>query len=228
MRVGVFDIGYANFAFAVEEYRNRDVKMLQQAYSKLPKKEKIIERRQHSILLRTILYKFYGQGSTVHLDLVNLNKGEKIGLQNSTRRHLSEYLATKKEILSTCDYILIEQQFKTGGACNFDAILLGESTYSWCVFNLKDIEISYTPSRYKTCILGCPRSIIDIKENGLRIARDIKKSDRKKWSKQMAIMILTRRKDTDHISYIETRKGDDVSDCILMSLAWLLKTFVMD
>lgn len=226
--VAIFDIGFRNLAMAIEQYSNKDLKILIQKYSKLDKKSKIIERRQHSAVVTSILNDFYKTGKTLLLQLTDLNKGEKnIGLQNSTRKNLDEYLKSKLDILNTCNYIIIEAQFKTGQACNFDAILLGESLYSWCVFNL-DIPVFYTPSRLKTCLLGCPRQIIEIKENGLRVARDIVKKDRKKWSTQMAISILNLRKDQKTIEYIQSRKSDDISDCILMGLAWILKRYVMD
>jgi len=226
MRIGVFDIGYRNFAFCLEEYSSKNITKLQNQYKRLAKKDKIVERKEHSPVLEAVLNNFTKTGKILDLELKDLNKGEKCGLQNSTRLNLAEYLESKKELLATCDKILIEQQFKTGVACNFDAILLGESTYSWLVFNLGD-KVTYTPSRYKTCLLGCPRTVMETRENGLRVARDITKRDRKKWSKKRTIEILKSRGDKINIDYIEGRKADDVSDCILMALAWLLKTYVI-
>lgn len=219
--VGIFDIGYTNFAFVIEKYSITALKYLIRQYSNLDKKDRLIEQRQHSDLLKKMLDEFYKQGKTLFHDLTDLNQGEKCGLQNSTRKNLAEYLNSKKDLLDNCNYIIIEQQFKTGGACNFDAILLGESTYSWLIFNIK-AEIMYTPSRYKTCVLGCPRSIIETKNNGLRITRDITKQDRKKWSVVMANHILNLRGQK-----LEYKKCDDVSDCILMGMAWILKTYVI-
>lgn len=224
--VGVFDIGYTNFAFAVEKYPNSSINKLKHDYNLLSKNEKLVEQREHSPKLKIILDEFYAKGETMLLELTNLNKGEKCGLQNSTRKNLAEYLNSKKEILNSCNFIILEQQFKTGGACNFDAILLGESTYSWLVFNL-DVPISYTPSRSKTCVLGCPRTVMQVNKNGLRSVRDVTKSDRKKWSVNTALNILEKRGDTKHIEYITKRKGDDVSDCILMGLAWILKKYIL-
>lgn len=226
MKIGIFDIGWVNFAFAVELYPNKEIKTFIKKYEKIPKQDRIIERRQHSVLVATVLKEFYAKGETLLLELTDLNKGEKCGMQNSTRKNLNEYLKSKKDVLKKCNYIIIEAQFKTGQACNFDAILLGEATYSWCVFNL-DVPVEYTPSRYKTCILGCPRTIIETKTNGLRVSRDICKKDRKEWSKKTAIEILTMRGDKEHIEYITSRKGDDVSDCILMGLAWVVKRFAI-
>ena len=196
--VAVIDVGYTNFALAIEKYQNKALKVLISKYNKLPKNDKIIERRPHTPVLSTILREFYQASETCLLELTDLNKGEKVGFCNQTRKNLDEYLKSKKKILQRCDYIIIERQFKTLGACNFSAILLGESTYSWMVFNL-DVPVMYVPSHHKTCLLGCPRTVVSTLENGLRVAKDITKKDRKKWSTIKAIEILTSRQDNFHI-----------------------------
>jgi len=226
MKIGVIDIGYRNFALSVEHVPNRAIKELEKQYSKLPKKDKIIERRPLTDPLKKFLNVFNKQCKNVLLELTDMNEGE-TGLQNSTRRNLAKYLESKKSLLKQCSYIAVEQQFKTGQAMNFDAVLFGESCYSWLVVNLPHVNISYTPSRYKTCLLGCPREIIEIQDNGLRTTRPIVKRDRKKWSVQMAKKIFTLRGDTKSLEYLEGNKADDVSDCLLMTIAFVLKTFVM-
>lgn len=226
MRIGMIDIGYRNFALSVEHVPNASIKELTKEYEKLPKQEKIIERRPHSDSIKKIITKFNKTCENVLLELTDLNEGVK-GLQNSTRTNLANYLESKKDILKSCSYIAVEQQFKTGQAMNFDAVLLGESCYSWLVVNLPNVNISYTPSRYKTCLLGCPREIIVTQPNGLRSTRPIEKKDRKKWAVQVAKKIFELRDDTKSLEYIEVKKADDVCDCILMTVAFVLKTFVM-
>lgn len=220
------DIGYRNFALSIEHVPNVAIKTLDKEYQKLDKKDRIIERRPHSNKVKELLTTFNKSCKTVLLELTDLNEGE-VGLQNSTRRNLAEYLESKKELLETCSYIAVEQQFKTGQAMNFDAVLFGESCYSWLVVNLPSVNVSYTPSRYKTCLLGCPREVIETQPNGLRKTRPIEKRDRKKWSVKVAKKIFELRGDTKSLDYIKDKKADDVCDCILMTVAFVLKTFVM-
>lgn len=226
MKICAIDIGYRNFAISIEYIPNKSIKMLRQKYECLDKKHKIIERQPHTKELTVILEEFYKGCKNLLFQVTDMNKGE-IGLQNSTRRNLAEYLTSKKELLKKCSYIIVEQQFKTGQAMNFDAVLFGESCYSWLVVNIPNVHVSYTPSRYKTCLLGCPREIICIQKNGLRKVRPIEKRDRKKWSVSLATHIFKQRNDTKSLEYINSKKADDVSDCLLMTIAFILKMFVI-
>lgn len=227
MRIASFDIGYRNLSLAIEQYSNGSIKQLEKKYSRLTKPDRITERHEHSPLLSALLNEFLKQGNNELLELTDLNRGESCGLQISTRQHLNEYLNSRKAHLKKCSVIIIEQQFKTGQACNFDAILLGESVFSWCCFNLS-VPVEYTPSRYKTTLLGMPRSIIETKSNGLRVARDIVKRDRKKWSVVRVLQILELRGDEKTCDVITTnKKQDDLSDVILQAAAWVLKRYVM-
>jgi len=222
----MIDIGYRNFAISVEHVPNKEIKELRAKYQNLKKQDKIVERRPHTEPIKHLLRTFNKSCKNVLLELTDLNKGE-TGLSNKSRRNLAEYLESIKELLKSCSYIAVEQQFKTGQAMNFDAVLFGESCYSWLVVNLPNVKVSYTPSRYKTCLLGCPREIVETQPNGLRKVRPIEKRDRKKWAIKVAKNIFELRGDEKSLSYIKDKKADDVCDCILMTIAFVLKTFVM-
>lgn len=223
MKITSIDIGWENFAIAIELIKNAAIKEFIRKYDQLDKTDKIIERRPHTPILKEMLNDLYKSSKNVYIDLVDMNNGQKGGLQNSTRRNLAKYLKSIKHLLQNSNYIIIEQQFKTGQEMNFDAVLFGESCYSWLVVNLPDINVSYTPSRYKTCIMGCPREVIVEQPNGLRTIRKIEKRDRKKWSVKMAKHIFQ----TRNQEFLMPKKGDDVSDCVLMCFAFVLKTFVI-
>lgn len=226
--VGSFDIGYRNLSLSIESFSYKSINNLEKQYSKLDKKTKIIETREHTPILQAIMNNFYKQGKNRLLELTDLNKGEKCGLQVSTRKNLNKYLQKRKEHLKLCTVIVIEQQFKTGQACNFDAILLGESVFSWCCYNLS-VPVQYIPSRHKTSLLGMPRTVIETRENGLRTVRDIEKKDRKKWSVVKVSQILKLRKDYKTLAKLEDHaKQDDLSDVILQGYAWVLKEYIMD
>lgn len=231
MKIAIFDVGTRNFAMIIEHPRDSAIKKLAHNYKSLPEKEKIKEGRQHSPKLTSFLEEYYTQSETLKMELFDPNQGSKEGLTDKTRKNLFEFLETHKSELRLCKYIAIEEQFYNPrmGVINKPALLLAESCYTWLLLNMPNSIISYTPSRYKTALLACPKESLKIdKETGLRILTKWEKSDRKKWSIEKAKEIYKMRGDTKMIEYIEGRKGDDVSDCLLMSIAFVLKTFVMD
>jgi hypothetical protein len=227
MRIASFDIGFRNLSLAIETISNKSIKELARKYNLLNKKDKIIERHEHSPILQALLTDFYKGGKTDLLELIDLNRGQTCGLVISTRKHLDEYLSSRKKILEKCSTIIIEQQFKTGQACNFDAILLGEAVFSWCCFNLS-VQVEYVPSRYKTSLMGMCRTVIETRENGLRTVRDIVKKDRKKWSVVKVREIFTIRNDNAMLELLGShKKKDDLSDVILQAQSWVLKNYIM-
>lgn len=229
MRVAILDIGTRNFAMIVEEISNKSVKILQQGYEKLSSKEKIKECRPHSPKVINLLQEFTVQGRTIFLELYDPNEGEKSGLTNKTRLNIFKFLESHKEILKTCEFVRIEEQFydPQHGVINKPALFLGESCYAWFLLQ-KFVNVGYTLSKYKTALMGCPREIYKVdKATGLRIVSKVTKSDRKKWSVETAKEIYKQRNDMKMVDYIDNRKGDDVSDCLLMSIAWVLKEFII-
>lgn len=225
--VASLDIGYRNLSLAIESYSYKSINQLNKQYEKLSKSDRIIEGREHSTTLQAVLEPFLKQGKTLLVELQDLNKEKGVGLQLSTRKNLNKYLFRRKKYLEKCSIIIIEQQFKTGQECNFDAILLGEDVFAWCCFNL-DVPVEYTPSKNKTSILGMPRSIIETSTTGLRIAKKITKPYRKKWAVTKVKELLSLRCDDKTAKKIASyKKQDDVSDVILQSLAWILKTYVI-
>lgn len=229
MQIAVFDVGTRNFAMLIEKISGKDIDDLGDKYDKLLKKDKIVEGRPHCQKLKDMMNEFYVKGKTKKLELFDPNKGEACGLTNDTRRNLFEFLEDNKEELSRCTYIAIEEQFYNPkcGIINKPALMLAETCYTWLLLNT-NADISYTPSKHKTSLLGCPKESMKVdKESGLRMLKKWDKSDRKKWSICVAKEIYTLRGRDDMVEYIEGRKGDDVSDCLLMCMAFILKNFVM-
>ena len=126
MKITSIDIGWENFAIAIESIKNTAIKEFTRKYDKLDKTDKIIERRAHTPILKEMLNELYKSSKNIYINLVDMNNGQKGGLQNSTRRNLAKYLESIKHLLKQSDYIIIEQQFKTGQEMNFDAVLFGE------------------------------------------------------------------------------------------------------
>lgn len=230
MRIAIFDVGTRNFAMIIEHPRNDAIKAMENTYKKLPDKDRIKEGRPHSEKVSKMLSSFYTQSETEKLELFDPNQGSKEGLTDNTRRNLFQFLEKNRSDLRMCKYIAIEEQFYNPrmGVINKPALLLAESCYTWLLLNVPNAILSYTPSRYKTALLACPKESLKVdRETGLRILTKWEKSDRKKWSIEKAKEIYEMRGDSKMIEYIDGRKGDDVSDCLLMSIAFVLKTFVM-
>lgn len=228
MRIAVFDIGTRNFAMIVEEISNRGIKNLCKSYELLSEKEKIKQGKMHCEKLVAMLQEYYTTGKTILLKLFDPNKGES-GLTNNTRLNLFEFLETHKKVLKTCSYLVLEEQYydPSIGVINKPALLLGESCYAWLLLNIHE-KVSYTQSKLKTALLSCPKEAMMVdKKTGLRMLKKWTKTDRKKWSQVLAKEIYGLRGDSRMIKYIEERKGDDVSDCLLMSIAFILNEFVM-
>jgi len=231
MKLAVFDVGTRNFAMIIEHTPGEAIKKLQHGYKHLPAKDKIKEGRPHASALQKILEEYYTKCRTVKLELYDPNQGSKEGLTIQTRKNLFEFLESHKKDLIGCGFIAIEEQYYNPrmGVINKPALLLAESCYTWLLLNVPNVPVEYTPSRYKTALLACPKESLKVdKETGLRILTKWEKSDRKKWSIAKAKEIYKLRDDAVMIDYIDGRKGDDVSDCLLMSIAFVLKTWVMD
>lgn len=230
MKIAIFDVGTRNFAMIIEHIRNSAIDRSRNIYKKLSTKEQIKEGRPHSQKVTEMLNEFYTQSETINLELYDPNQGEKSGLTDMTRKNLFSFLAKNKKELSQCKYIAIEEQFYNPrmGIINKPALLLAESCYTWLLMNIPNSILSYTPSRYKTALLACPKESMKVdKETGLRMLKKWEKSDRKKWSIEKATEIYMLRGDDKMIEYIKNRKGDDVSDCLLMTVAFVLKNFIM-
>lgn len=230
MRVAIFDVGTRNFAMIIEHISNSALKNLIRLYSKLPEKEKIKEGRQHSSRLQEFLNNYCKECTTEHIELYDPNQGESNGLTVSTRKNLFDFLETHKESLKNCEYIAIEEQFYNPkmGIVNKPALMLGECCYTWILLNIPDVIPMYTPSKYKTALLACPKESMVEDKDGLRTLKKWGKPQRKKWSVEKAKEIYGLRDDQKMLDYMnDIKKGDDVADCLLMSIAFILKQFVI-
>jgi len=230
MRIAIFDVGTRNFAMIIEKVRNSALKNLVRLYSKLPEKEKIKEGRQHSETLKGYLNQYYKECSTEHLELYDPNQGNTDGLVIQTRKNLFKFLEEHKEILKTCDHIAIEEQYYNpkAGVVNKPALMLAECCFTWLLLNIPSCKPVYTPSKYKTALLACPKESLMVNKEGLRMLTSWGKPQRKKWSVEKAKEIYELRGDKKMLEYMEKmKKGDDVADCLLMSIAFVLKHFVI-
>jgi hypothetical protein len=123
---------------------------------------------------------------------------------------ITELLDSKKEYFDKCSTIIIEQQMSFGTRVNTMAIKIAQHTYSYFLFRYGNTKkIVEFPSYNKTQILGAPAGL--------------EKPKRKKWATEKADEIWTLRGDMETVSYVgSTKKKDDMSDCLLHVLSYMI------
>lgn len=136
-------------------------------------------------------------------------KGSK-ALDASVFLRLTNLLDSYKDYFDKCSTIIIEQQMSFGSKINTMAIKIAQHTYSYFLFRYgTSKKIIEFPSYNKTQILGAPGGL--------------DKPLRKKWAIQKADEIWTLRGDIDTANMVGSKKKkDDMSDCLLHVLSYLI------
>lgn len=139
-------------------------------------------------------------------------KGSK-ALDSNVFIRLTNLLDKHKEYFDKCSTIIIEQQMSFGSKINTMAIKIAQHTYSYFLFRYENTKkIVEFPSYNKTQILGAPGGL--------------DKPQRKKWAIEKANEIWTTRGDLDTVEMIGTKKKkDDMSDCLLHVLAYIIHNY---
>lgn len=164
------------------------------------------------------LDQFYHCGRTVMCANHNLDAADTKKMRGSrclsadVFLKLTELLDSYKPYLDQCSTIVIEQQMSFGSRINTMAIKIAQHTYSYLLFRYgKTKQIVEFPSYNKTQILGAPPGL--------------EKPQRKKWAIAKADEIWTLRGDMDATGYVGgKKKKDDMSDCLLHVLSYLITT----
>jgi len=130
-------------------------------------------------------------------------------VSNSNLVKLTRFLSSIKELLDKIDCFVIEKQMKS----NPKAEQLQYHLRSFLLINyFENKEIILFPSTHKTQVLGAPKGLGN--------------KERKTWASETVKKILELRKDTEGINEVFTRKkygkADDVSDCLLHILAYII------
>ena len=112
-----------------------------------------------------------------------------------------------------CNTILIDKQMSFRGKRNTMALKLGQHCYSYFVFKYgASKEIIEFPAYHKTQELGAPKKQT--------------KAQRKKWAVEKAQSILAQRGDFENlVAIFHQKKRDDIFDCILMNIAYIIRKF---
>lgn len=212
--IAAIDPGKNNFAFIVEEVDIGEIKKL----------EKVLKKNRYEIdgtpsedwegYLKE-LTKF---GKTIVVENKNLTKNStnkrKTLLDKEIFLSLTHMLDEYQEYWDKCSYILIEQQMSFGRQHNTMAIKIAQHTYSYFIFQYGPFKYLHEiPSYYKTQVLGAEKGI--------------DKPTRKKWAVQEARKRWEMRNDTATIAKIDkVKKRDDMSDCLLMTIAFTILRFL--
>jgi|SRR5690606_6200788 len=127
-----------------------------------------------------------------------------------TTKTITGLLKKYNHIWSMCDVVLVERQMQFKGIINSNALRVAHHCLSFFELLYPSINvINYQASR-KTVVLDAPKGLT--------------KPQRKKWSITKADEIYTARGDTYSLTKRANAeyKLDDVSDCLLMCLAYTI------
>lgn len=136
-------------------------------------------------------------GRCVLLERVDLTegKGERVGPALLTR--LFAYLDSIKDLLTNCDFFVIEKQLKANPEAQF---------------------VDHAIQSYLTIYYGQFKQLVSFaSKNKTKLFDDTKmtKYQRKKWAIEKAYHVLTVRKDVVALAYLDSlSKKDDVSDAM--------------
>jgi hypothetical protein len=225
--IASFDIGKKNFAFVIQEL---DKKFLS-ALGNIPKIERYNKDGTCTPKFKKILDIVHNHGKIVLIRNLDLTKNcnKKAYLDPKVFVNMIDVLDEYKAYWECVEVFLIEQQMNFGKKKrNPMAQKLGQHCYSYFVFNYRDFKkIIDFPSYHKTQILGAPKKfglITKEYKNGKK--RDIK-DNRKKWSCRVVGDILQRRGDSESFGvWSDTKKQDDISDCVLMINAFAYMKYI--
>ena len=208
--IASIDPGKNNFAFIVEEIHMEKLKTL----PKVLKKNRYEIDGTASDEWSEFLSSLTGMGRTIIVENKNLtlksDNKRKTLLDKEVFLSLTHVLDEYKKYWDHCSYILIEQQMSFGQKHNTMAIKIAQHTYSYFIFQYGPFKYLHEiPSYYKTKVLGAEKGI--------------DKPSRKKWSVVEARKMWEARNDQTVIAKLDkVRKRDDMSDCLLMTTAFVI------
>lgn len=215
-----FDIGKKNFAFYIEEINIQELEDIKN----IPSKQRYNIDGTPTQKMENILEKIFSNGKVILHDNVDLtaNCDPKVKLDPETFHNMIDILDNYATYWDKCSVFVIEEQMAFGSKLNKMAVKLGQHCYSYFTYRYsRQKEIIEFPAYYKTQILGAP------KIKGARKYKAMSKPQRKKWSSEKAIEILTNRGELDILdNLVSAKKKDDLADVITQLQAFKYKYFV--
>lgn len=247
LRTLSIDIGRRNLAYVIDDADANTLKNLGVKYAALPTKYKRRARGKMNSDIEKILDEVY-ISSRIPSDIesygvYDITDGDKKYTRN-VRLNLIEFLTKRKTLWSTCDVVVIEQQYHNpmarrkgkkndGGESNMGAINMAEDIYFWFVEHFPEIEVVSFGAMWKTTTLGMPESIF-VKGEWVRPDKPY----RKEWAIVKSEEISRLRGDTRNENFFHngrkeyrkrgSQKLDDIADCVIQAQAFKYRHFICD
>lgn len=224
--VASIDIGKKNFAFCIEQFDKKELETIKNINSA----KRYLENGLPTENMNNILETIYNNGNIVLYDNVDLtaNCDPKKKLDPETFYNMNDILDKYTEYWDKCSVIIIEEQMSFGRKLNKMAMKLGQHCYSYFTFRYGRFKtIIEFPAYYKTQILGAPKVEGKPYKSGKKRWKAMEKPQRKKWSVEKAIEILTSRGELDILESLTTaKKRDDLADVLVQLQAYKYLAFI--
>ena len=217
------DMGTKNFAFWVDVYPRNVLRTFANAeLSYQPDGRPTLATRRVieavSLSGRAILFS--------NTDVSSLEDTKTV-VSADTLCNITDLLDYHKTLFSGCDYVVVERQMQFGKVRNPKAIRVAHHVQSY--FHLMFGRLARVvdfPAYHKTQVLGAPK-VAHLTKKGVTRYKAVDKPARKKWACSIAEDILLARLDWDSIDKMtDMKKKDDVSDCLLQSVAFILHSLL--
>ena len=216
MRAASFDIGIYNTGVYIEDF---DEEKLQEIKN-IPRKSRCKSTGEPTKEYQIILDEIYKNGKNVYIGKINFSTSvKKKYIDKETLDDISNVIKNM-EILSTCDFILIEKQLDI----NKKAKRIENHIHSILNFIFPDVETIIYNASNKTQVLGAPKKV----KNSKGKLKKMSKPERKKWACKISKDILNIRGDTYLYEYLflQNTKPDDECDCICQLQSAKYKIFI--
>jgi hypothetical protein len=226
IRVLSVDVGKVNFSFLIEEFDSNELLRIKN----VPKTKRYNPDGTATEDFQEVLEQVFSNGKIIlhkNLDLTE-NCDSKKTLDPETYYNMNEALDEYDEYWETCSIILIEEQMSFGKKFNKMAMKLAQHCYSYFTFKYgRQHTIIEFPAYHKTQVLGAPKVEGKPYKSGKVRYKAMEQRDRKKWSVNKAIEILTGRGEMDVLEEMTSvRKKDDLADVLVQLQSFKYNMYV--
>lgn len=221
-----FDLGKKNFAFCIEEINKSELLSIKN----IPSAKRYNQDGTPTQKMQEILDQVYANGRIVlykNLDLTE-NCDPRAKLDPETFHNMTDALDKYVNYWDKCSAFVIEEQMSFGKKINKMAMKLGQHCYSYFTFKYGRYKsIIEFPAYHKTQILGAPKVEGKPYKSGKIRYKAMEKPQRKKWSVEKAIEILTNRGEMDILDNLTSaKKKDDLADVLTQLQSFKYRVYV--
>ena len=224
--IASFDMGKKNFAFCIEEVHISNLLSLKN----IPPLSRYKPDGTPTPKMNALLNEVCSNGRLVlykNLDLTQ-NCNPRLKLDPETFHNMIDALDTYADYWDKCAVIVIEEQMSFGKKLNKMAMRLGQHCYSYFTFKYGRYKtVLEFPAYHKTQVLGAPKLLGKPYKSGKPRYVAMDKPQRKKWSVEKAVEILTSRGELDVLNQLTSaKKRDDLADVVVQLQAFKYRTYI--